>query len=430
MIKDVVIPDIGEKIESGDVVSVLVKKGDTVTADDPILEFETDKAVVEIPAPDTGRIVEVLVESGQTVEVGAVIARIETDAEASAEPDDSGPSQEQAPVKETAEIEEAPEPGAEPVRTSANFDKVEDTPPIGDTAPASPSVRRTARELGVNIDDVVGSGPGGRITVEDVKAHARRLVSGGVSGSAAPRQAVSLPDFSRWGEIERERMSKVRSLTADSMAAAWSLVPHVTQFDMADITDVEAFRKKYARPVESAGGKLTVTAVLLKVLAGALQKFPKFNASIDPQAGEIIYKKYCNIGMAVDTERGLLVPAIRDVDKKSIKDLAIELTSLAQRTRDKKISPDELDGGTFTVSNQGSIGGVNFTPIVYWPQVAILGVSRSSTQPVYLDGELRPRIILPLSLSYDHRIIDGAEAARFLDWVARSLEQPFIMSFE
>lgn len=471
MIKDVVIPEIGEKIESGDVVNVMVKPGDTVQQDDPILEFETDKAVVEIPAPSSGQIVEILVESGQTIKVGAVIARIDSDVEpeaaalsTGAKDADESVAKKASPASEpkqadTSEADtsestleavdgEGKQTGEEPVASASIPVKAADGgqsetavpdrktsvgPPLGDIAPASPSVRRLARELGVNIDDVIGSGAGGRIAPEDVKAHVRRLVSGGGAPARSRASQVTsgpLPDFGKWGEIQREQMSRVRSLTAESMAAAWSTVPHVTQFDKADITDIESFRKKYGEKVESRGGKLTVTAVLLKVLGNALQRFPKFNASIDVAAGEIIYKKYINVGMAVDTDRGLLVPVLRDIDKKSIAELAVEVTDLARRTRDKKITPDDLEGGTFTVSNQGSIGGTDFTPIVYWPQVAILGVSRSSQQPVYIDGDLRPRSILPLSLSYDHRIIDGAEASRFLDWVARALEQPFVMSLD
>jgi pyruvate dehydrogenase E2 component (dihydrolipoamide acetyltransferase) len=238
------------------------------------------------------------------------------------------------------------------------------------------------------------------------------------------------PDFGRWGNIEREEMSKVRSITAKNMSAAWSAIPHVTQFDKADITELERFRKKYSRIVEDAGGKLTVTAVLLKVIAAALEHFPRFNASIDVGKNEIIYKKYYHIGMAVDTDRGLLVPVIRDVNKKSIVELAVELTELAEKARRKQIRPDDLEGGTFTISNQGSIGGTDFTPIIYWPQVAILGVSKASTLPAYIDGELKPRKILPLSLSYDHRVNDGADAARFLSWVVEALEHPLLLSFE
>jgi pyruvate dehydrogenase E2 component (dihydrolipoamide acetyltransferase) len=241
-----------------------------------------------------------------------------------------------------------------------------------------------------------------------------------------------MPDFSKWGDISRKPLSKVRSIIAGGTEQSWSLIPHVTQFDKADITDLEIFRKKYSKIAEKEGGKLTVTAIILKVIVAALKKYPRFNSSIDPQKGEIIYKEYYNIGMAVDTDRGLLLPVIRDVDKKSILDLSVELLELADRTRDKKVTPDEMEGGTFTISNQGGIGGTDFTPIVFWPQVAILGISRASKQPVYDEDEetFKPRTVLPLSLSYDHRIIDGADAARFLRWVTEALEHPFLIDFE
>ncbi|NIP44401.1 MAG: branched-chain alpha-keto acid dehydrogenase subunit E2, partial [candidate division Zixibacteria bacterium] len=300
-------------------------------------------------------------------------------------------------------------------------------------APAAPSVRRLARELGADINLIPGSGPGGRISLEDVKRYVRHVIEGGRASLPEAAEGIKeMPDFSRWGDITRKPLSKVRSIIAGGTAQSWSLIPHVTQFDKADITELEKFRKKYTKAVEKEGGKLTVTAILLKVIVAALKKYPRFNASIDPQKGEVIYKEYYNIGMAVDTDRGLLVPVIPDVDKKSIFDLSVELLELADRTRDKKVKPDELEGGTFTISNQGGIGGTDFTPIVFWPQVAILGVSRASRQPVFDEdeGTFKPRIILPLSLSYDHRIIDGADAARFLKWVTEALEHPLLLDFE
>lgn len=293
-------------------------------------------------------------------------------------------------------------------------------------APAAPSVRRLARELGVDIAQVRGTGERGRISVEDIKSHAKALLSGG--GLAAP--AAALPDFTRWGAVRREPMSKVRRITAQAMTQAWLAAPRVTQYDKADVTDLEAFRKRHARRVEAAGGKLTMTAILLKVAAGALRAFPQFNASLDPAQEEIVFKEYVHVGVAVDTDRGLLVPVVRDVERKNITRLASELADLAERARTKRITPDEMEGGTFTISNLGGIGGTAFSPIVYWPQVAILGVSRSEMQPVWRDGQFVPRLVLPLSLSYDHRLIDGADAARFLRWICEALEEPLILALE
>jgi pyruvate dehydrogenase E2 component (dihydrolipoamide acetyltransferase) len=283
-----------------------------------------------------------------------------------------------------------------------------------------------ARELGVDIHAVHGSGPGGRISEADVKAHVRERL-GGPGQAVAADAEPDLPDFSRWGEVESRELSTVRRITAQSTTISWRTVPHVTQFDEADITQVGPFVEKHAKRVGQAGGKLTVTAVVTKVCAQALRKFPRFNASIDLKRERLILKKYVHIGMAVDTPRGLLMPVIRDADAKSITQLAVEIVDLAERSRNKKIKPTELEGGSFSISNQGGIGGVGFTPIVLWPQVAILGISRSAVEPRFIDGQFQPRKVLPLSLSYDHRIIDGADAARFLRWICDSLEQPLTL---
>jgi pyruvate dehydrogenase E2 component (dihydrolipoamide acetyltransferase) len=299
--------------------------------------------------------------------------------------------------------------------------------------PAAPSVRRAARELGVDIGQVPGTGPGGRVSVDDVKAHVKRVMSSGgprlAGAPAAPAVAsAQLPDFTRWGEIERVPMRAVRRKTAEHLSHAWTTIPHVTQFDKADVTAFEELRLRYAKEVEAAGGKLTVTAMLLKVLAAALKRFPQFNASVDATASEIVLKKSVHIGVAVDTERGLLVPVIRDVDAKNVLQLSVELAQLSERARASKTTLEEMQGGTFTVTNLGGIGGTHFTPIVNWPEVAILGISRSRTEPVFAEGEFRPRLMLPLSLSYDHRVIDGADGIRFLRWVVEALEQPFLVS--
>ena len=297
----------------------------------------------------------------------------------------------------------------------------------GANIPAAPSTRRFAREIGVDIGSVPGSGPGGRVSIGDVKAYAKRINERG--GAHVPG-AAELPDFSTWGEVERKPMRGVRRKTAEHLSQAWSSIPHVTHFDKADVTDLERLRNEYAPRVEKAGGKLTPTAIILKVVAGALKRFPQFNTSVDMAQGEIVYKKYVNIGVAVDTEHGLLVPVIRHVDTKNLIELSIELTQLAQKTRDRQLTLEEMQGGCFTISNLGGIGGTGFTPIVNAPEVAILGVARSRVEPVYIDGQFAPRTLMPLSLSYDHRVIDGADAARFLRWVAEALENPFLLSLE
>jgi pyruvate dehydrogenase E2 component (dihydrolipoamide acetyltransferase) len=376
-------------------------------------------------------VVEIFVKEGEDVKIGQKILTIDIGVSGESSAKEERPKEAEPPRTEAA----APPPFVPtPPKIESDesdYEKADGPPSHGPASAASPTVRRLARELGVDITKVSGSAPGGRISRDDVKAFVKKVMTSGgpASGGAAPAQRP-LPDFSQWGQIRKERLSHVRGLIADGLTHAWQTIPHVTQFDEADITELEKFRKKYALRVEEAGGKLTVTAILMIVLASALKKFPMFNASIDLQNRELIYKDYYHIAVAVDTDRGLLVPVVRDVDKKSITDLSVELTEMAKRTRAKKITPDELEGGTFTISNQGGIGGANFTPIVYWPQVAILGVSRSRLTPRYVDGLVEPAMILPLSLSYDHRVIDGADAARFLSWVVDALEHPLLLDLE
>jgi pyruvate dehydrogenase E2 component (dihydrolipoamide acetyltransferase) len=292
---------------------------------------------------------------------------------------------------------------------------------------ASPSVRRVARELGVDIRQVTATGPNGRISVEDVQAFVRGVMEGGATPAGAPA-AQPLPDFSKWGEIESKPINNIRRKTAEHLSHVWNVVPAVTQNDKADITALEEQRKKYSPIAEKAGGKMTVTAIALKVLAGAVKKFPQFAASLDLRRGQLIYKKYAHIGVAVDTDRGLLVAVIRDVDKKGILELSGELAKISEKARAGKLSLDEMSGGVITISNLGGIGGVGFSPIVNWPDVAILGISRGSVEPVWDGTQFQPRLMLPLSLSYDHRVIDGADAARFLRWVAEAFENPFVLA--
>lgn len=289
---------------------------------------------------------------------------------------------------------------------------------------AAPSVRRFAREIGVELAQVPGSGPRGRISLDDVKAFAKRLLtSGGMINAGAPAHSEPLPDFAKFGGIERQPMNNIRKKTATHLSHAWQTIPHVTQFDKADITELEKARKQYSTNER----KLTITPFLMKILAAAMKTFPQFNASVDMAAGEIIFKKYINIGVAVDTERGLLVPVIRNVDQKNILVLADELTAMAERARNKKVTLEDMQGGSMTITNLGGIGGTSFTPIVNWPEVAIIGISRARMEPIYVENNFVPRLMLPLSLSYDHRLIDGADGARFIRWVAEAIEQPFGM---
>ena len=417
------LPELGEGIESGQVIEVLVAPGDRVTLEQPLLEVETDKAAIEIPSPADGTIVEVCVSTGDTVEISQLLVRIdgegkkpssEKDVSAGAAAKEEKPAAAEKPVRKTkpAEEKELPAPEAAP-RSEVVSGPLE--------VPAAPSVRRLARELGVELRSVSGTAPRGRILERDVKAYAKAIIRSASSAQAAPTEP-ELPDFSRWGETLTENFSTVRKLTAERLSQAWA-APHVTQFDKADVSRLEELRKLNREKVADAGGNLTVTAILVKALSGALSEFPKFNSSIHMGSSTIIYKKYISIGVAVDTERGLLVPVIRDADKKDITEISVELTDISSAAREKKLSADRLKGGTFTITNLGGIGGTFFTPILNPPEVAILGVSRSSVEPAYVDGEFVPKLMLPLSLSYDHRIIDGAEAARFLRWLCETLEK-------
>ncbi len=440
MVTDFTLPELGESVTSGDVLRVLVKAGDTIAKDQIVLELETDKATIEVPSSVAGRVREVKVKAGDNVTVGQVILSVEDEGigvddktaavvaktdtvEKAVAADDSARSG-KAAAKPAADKVVAINRGPRP----ADRAMASELP----VAPAAPSVRRMARELGVDIDQVAGSGAGGRISIDDVTAHTKRLVTDAAPRADAAVASEPLPDFSRWGEVERQPMRAVRRKTAEHLTAAWTTVPHVTQHDFADITSLEDLRKRYAKQVESAGGSLTVTAIAVKIVATALKVFPKFNASIDLGAGEIIQKKYVNIGIAVDTDRGLLVPVIRDADAKNIGQISVELAQLSEKARTRKIALDQMQGGCFSVSNLGGIGGSLFTPIVNVPEVAILGISRARMEPVYSKetAQFVPRLMLPLSLSYDHRVIDGADGIRFLRWVVEAFEQPFVLALQ
>jgi pyruvate dehydrogenase E2 component (dihydrolipoamide acetyltransferase) len=419
------VPELGEGIESVDVVAVFVKVGDEVEVDQPVIEVETEKASVEVPSTLSGKIVKLHAEAGAALKTGDPIITVSgpTSGRPAARAETAAP-----PLSPKPETEAEPEPAPTVERTAptAPTRAIESTRTL---VPAAPTVRRFAREIGIDIMQVSGSGPGGRISIDDVKAAAHRSLS---RPAAVPEEqaAPRLPDSSVWGPVRREAMTKIRRVTAANMARAWTTVPQVTHHDLADITELEQLRKQYRGRVEQSGGKLTLTAILVKVAASALKVFPTLNASVDQAASEIVFKDYIHVGVAVDTERGLLVPVIRDADRKNITQISIELDDLASRARDRKLKPDEMQGASFSISNLGGIGGTGFSPIVNWPEVAILGVSRGTVEPRWIDGEFRPRLMLPLSLSYDHRLVDGADAARFVRWLAEALEEPLLLALE
>ena len=421
-------PDLGENVENGDVVGVLVSVGDTIDEDQPIIELETDKAVIEVPSSVAGTVEAVHVKEGDNAAVGQRLLTVATAASATAAEEPAGEKQVQATSTPPA-APVAPQAESLPSSPASALAQTSQPPAPAKGVPAAPSVRRLAREIGVDITQVEGHGPGGRISSDDVKAHSKQLHQTRAA-SPAGAAAAPLPDFSQWGEIERESMSKVRQITAERLSQAWSTIPMVTQFDKADVSDLEVWRKEHGKRAEAAGGKLTPTAILIKVLGAALKVFPQFNASIDMASNEVIYKKYCHIGIAVDTPHGLMVPVVRDVDQKNIIELSVELSEMAQKTRDRKITPADMQGGSMTISNVGVMGGTAFTPIVNPPEVAILGVARSSVEAVYIDGQFQPRTMMPLSLSYDHRLIDGADGARFLRWICDALNNPFVVLLE
>lgn len=484
------LPDLGEDTSEGEVVAVLIAEGDLVAKDQIILELETDKALLEVPSPAAGRITKIHTSPGATLKVGDLIISIDESAvaapdaaagesagasaspatgesagasapaaagesvaaaargEAPSEPADppvAGEAKPQAPVE--AEASALPEPAAKPKptppATPEGGDEIEPARVLemrevgGAGVAAAPSTRRIARELGVDLAQVGGTGPSGRITKEDVKAYAHAKLAGlsGASSSVSPggerpTPSPDLPDFSRWGPIERKTLSKVRRVTMERLSLSWREIPHVTQIDEADITDLEALRGRHAAQAAERGGKLTVTVFMLKAVVAALKAFPDFNSSLDPGSQELILKNYFHIGIAVDTEHGLLVPVIRDVDKKTLLELSSELLAVSGRARSRKVTVDELRGGTFTITNLGGIGGTSFTPIINHPEVAILGLARTQKRVVLEDGEPKTRLMLPLCLSYDHRVIDGAASARFTRKIASMLEDPALLLLE
>ena len=405
-----------ENVEIVEVNAIKVNVGDIVTKDQPLVEVQADKAALEVPSPAAGKITQILIKQGDQVKIGQLIFVIDPAGAGAAAASSSPP-----PVpQKTPVAASAPAPAAVPVATAT----ATKTAPIvlahddNKVIPAGPSTRRIARELGVDLGHVPGTGRHGRVSEDDVRSFVRGSGSNGSSGGSI--SVPPLPRFEDFGTVERQPMSAIRRATARQMSLSWSIVPHVTQSDLSDITDFEAFRKS-----QTKGPKLTISAFAMKAVVVLLKEYPVFNSSIDVAGNQIIHKKFYNIGVAVDTENGLLVPVIRDVDKKSIAELAEELTSIAERARQRKLDSKDLTGGTFTITNLGGIGGTGFTPIVNYPEVAILGISRGRLEPVVHNGEIVPRLMMPLSLSYDHRVIDGAIAARFTRRLAEMLENPY-----
>jgi len=411
MLKEIIIPDLGEGIDSVEVGEINIKPGDHVDVGDILVLLESDKASMEIEAEFAGTIKDVRITSGSEVSTNTILATIEADeAEAAPDPDEKVEDKPAKKAEPTPPVEE--ELPKQPIEVPVTKRRV---------VPASPSVRRFARELGADISQVSGTGPKGRVLKEDVQNFIKaRLSDAPAAGMARPPQPEI--DFSQWGEIEKVHLSKIRRATAVNLQQAWQTIPHVTQHDETDITELEAFRQVYKHAVAKDGGKLSILPFIMKAVDNALKEFPDFNSSLDAHGENLIHKKYIHLGIAVDTPNGLVVPVIRDVDQKSLTQLAIELVDLSTRTRDRKIKPAELVGATFSISSLGGISGTGFSPIVNPPQVAILGVSRSKIQPEYDGTEFQPRLMLPFSLSYDHRVIDGAAAARFTKFIAEELK--------
>lgn len=421
---DVKLPHLGEGADSGTVVNIFVKEGDSVTKDQPILELENEKAVATIPSSGAGAVTKVHVKVGDKIGVGQRLLSLSSSGESQAA---GKPAPAAAASSPRAAAQPAPQtvPAAEEQQTGSGreFEEGAETPA------ASPAVRRLVKDLGIELRRVRGTARGGRVTIEDLRNYIQRLQqlafqpkpSQGAAAPAAKPPAEQI-DFSKWGSVTSKPLSPLRQVIARRMAENWNAVPHVTQFDDADITALLALRKKHVAAYEKQGARLTVTTFILKALVETLKKHPIFNSSLDESAQEIVFKSYYHIGIAVDTEAGLIVPVIRDVDKKDLVQLSKELEELAAKARDRKVSGEDLKGGTFTISNQGGIGGGHFTPIVNKPEVAILGLGRAAARAVARDGKVEVRTVMPIGLSYDHRVIDGGNAARFTVDLVKAIE--------
>ena len=418
---DIKLPNLGEGADSGVVVSLFVKEGDQVVKDQPILEVENEKAVASIPATAAGVVARIHVKPGDKVSVGQKLVTLGGAGEAVAAAREE-PAHPAPPAAPEPEPEPEPEPGAVEVEPAGPLPV-----PAGEPPPAAPSLRRLARELGIDLRRVRGSERGGRVVMSDVRAYIQRLEKLAAKATATSEQArrprLEPVDFAKWGPVTIKPLSQLRQVIGRRMADSWALVPRVTQFDEADITDLLTLRKQHVKDYEERGTRLTLTGFLIKALTGVLQRHPQFNASLDVTEENLVLKSYLHIGIAVDTEQGLLVPVLRDADKKSVLEISRGLEDLAQRARERKLAIEEMKGGSFTISNQGGIGSAHFTPIVNLPEVAILGVGRGSVKPVWRDDQFVPRTLLPLTLSYDHRVIDGGSAARFMVELVESLQR-------
>ena len=430
------IPDVGEGISEVDLAALSVSVGDVIEPGTIVAEVETEKAATDVDCSIGGKVVKIHARPGDTLAVGAVLLTIESS-------DAGAVSAEEAPAKEAPAVPAAAEsaatsaaaPTSQPVAAAPAAPAAATPAPVASAAPADdrapapagPATRRLARQLGVDLHDVSGSAAGGRITQEDVKSHVKRVMEGGSAASGGGSYAPPpLPDFTKWGPVEREPMNKISRSAAANLSMCWNVIPHVTQHDLVDITDLEAARRRYSEMAKKTGApKVTMTAIAMKASVVCLKEFPKFNSSLDPQTNEIVYRKFFNIGCAVDTPNGLLVPVIKDCDKKSVAEIGIELSDVAGRARDRKVTMDEMQGACFTITNLGGIGGTAFTPIVNYPEVAILGMSRGRNELQIRDGEIEERFMLPLSMSYDHRVINGADAARFVVRLGQLLTDAF-----
>jgi pyruvate dehydrogenase E2 component (dihydrolipoamide acetyltransferase) len=434
--QQVLVPDIGS-FKDVAVIEVLVKAGDTVAAEDNLITLETDKATMDVPSPFAGKVKEVKVRVGDKVSEGNLILVMETSGAAAqvtpaapaapAQPAPAAPAAAPAPVAQAVQsapaVAAAQPPSGAPARSTPVGAPLQSSGPSAGKGHASPSVRRFARELGVDLGQVRGSAPKGRITKEDVQGFVKQALAQPRGGAGGGLQVLEMPvvDFAKFGEVEIKPLSRIKKISGANLHRNWVTIPHVTQFDEADISEMEAFRKELGAEYAKQNIKITPLAFLLKAAAATLKHFPDFNASLDASGENLVRKKYIHIGVAVDTPDGLVVPVIRDVDQKGIVQLAQELGEVSAKAREKKLTAADMQGGCFTISSLGGIGGTAFTPIINAPEVAILGVSRSSMKPLYQDGEFVPRLMLPLSLSYDHRVIDGAAGARFITYLSKVL---------
>ncbi|MEO8456297.1 MAG: dihydrolipoamide acetyltransferase family protein [Chloroflexota bacterium] len=472
------LPELGEDIEEADVLKLLVAEGDVVTKDQPLIEIETEKATVEVPAEEAGTVTKLHVKAGDTIKVGQLIATIEAGAAAEAPAGEEKEPAKKAPAKakveepeEEASEEEAPEepeetadeewpaeetaddePEAEPepeAKKPAPAKKAAERKPVASaSAPvistsdkpafASPSLRKLAREIGVDLSTVEGSGPGGRITEDNVKLASRERAATAPAQTASSDSAQAapvarpLPDFSKWGKVTREPLTRLRRTVSRNMAQSWTEIPHVHLQHHADITAMEELRQQYKDRAKSAGGNLTISVMMLKIVASALRAHPRVNASYDAESQELILKDYVHIGVAVDTDRGLVVPKIENADEKNIIELSAELNEIAERARTNALTIEEMRGSTFTVTNLGSLGTGYFAPIINWPEVAVLGLGRAQQTAVWDDEDKKfePRLIMPLSLGHDHRVLDGADGARFMSWIVEAIRNPLLMALE